>query len=137
MSSVTRNTRVAIGTVLLSAAVSSGSYSATMDDELTIDPTRPLSGYLDESATVDGSDESGGLFELFGAFNSYELSSVLIRSGDRIAVINNEQVRVGDEIGAAVVASIESDHVTLNIDGDITTVPLFEGSIKTLVKGEE
>ena len=121
--------------------IAGSTFAATMDDELRVDPTMPLSllatgGGGDE----EGDEASGGLFGLFGVgelFTSYELSSVLIRPQDRIAVINDERVRVGDKVGSAVVASIESDHVTLNVDGELQTLKLYENSIKTLVTGDD
>ena len=121
MSSVIRNTRAAPVVVLLCAGLASGVRGATPDDELLVDPTVPLGltfrGNVDDSAAGEE-----GLFGLFGAITSYELSSVLIRSGDRIAVINAQRVRVGDKVDSAVVASIEPDDVTLNVGGEILTL---------------
>jgi hypothetical protein len=126
--------------VLLTAAALAGpSLGATQNDELTVDPTVPLSVLYGNSATADGDDADGGsILDIFGnTFTTYELSSVLIRAEDRIAVINEERVRVGDKVGSAVVRSIEVDHVTLSVDGEIETLELYENSIKTLVKGDE
>lgn len=136
MSSVIRNTRVVFVLVLLSAGFACGAASATVEDELLVDPTRPLSSGSEEAGDT-AAENSASPLDVFNMFTRYELSSVLIRSGDRIAVINDERVRVGDEIGAAVVASIESDHVTLNVDGEIQTVQLYAESIKTPVKGDD
>jgi len=125
--------------IMSTAVAATGSaLGATQDDELPVDPTVPLSIVFGNSNATTDAGEGRGILDLFGnAFASYELSSVLIRAGDRIAVINEERVRVGDKVGAAVVASIEADHVTLNVDGEMQTLELYENSIKTLVKGDE
>ena len=103
------------------------------NDELLVDPTTPLNFVI----PTGGNDEPGALAMLGSMFTSYELSSVLIRAEDRIAVINGERVRIGDSIGAARVTAIEADHVTLNVNGKIETLQRYENSIKTLVKGDE
>jgi hypothetical protein len=110
-------------------------YGATLDDELRVDPTAPL----DFVAAANSESEESGILgiDLFGVFTSYELSSILIRAEDRIAVINETRVRVGDTVGSAIVASIEPDHVTLNVDGEIETLELYGNSIKTLVHGDD
>ena len=125
--------------IMSTAVAAAGSaLGATQDDQLLVDPTVPLSIVFGSSGATTDAGEGRGILDLFGnAFTSYELSSVLIRAGDRIAVINEERVRVGDKVGAAVVASIEADHVTLNVDGEMQTLELYENSIKTLVKGDE
>lgn len=131
------------GVALLTALMAGIALGAPQDDELVVDPTVPLEVAFSpgDAASISNAVDSGSIFDIFGgigeAFTSYELSSVLIRAQDRIAVINEERVRVGDKVGSAVVASIEADHVTLNVDGEIETVKLYENSIKTRVKGDE
>lgn len=115
---------------LLLALLAPHAIGATLDDDLLIDPTRPLD-YV-ESADMDSTGPS-----LPGVSPRYELSSVLIRAGDRIAVINDVRVREGDTVGAALVASIGADRVTLDIDGETETLELYRNSVKTLVKGDE
>lgn len=118
---------------LLAGAV----HAAEVNDELLVDPTQPLNLEMAIEAQGDNSGDGGGGFDLFGVFTSYELSSVLIRAGDRLAVVNGERVRVGDSVGAARITAIEADHVTLNVNGKIETLELYGDSIKTLVKGDE
>jgi hypothetical protein len=131
-----RGTNIRVLLVLAVLVATGGVLGATQDDELLVDPTMPLSLAFGASEATS-TDSEGGFFGLFSAFTSYELTSILIRAEDRIAVINEERVRVGDKIGSAVVASIETDHVTLNIDGEIESLELYENSIKTPVKGDE
>lgn len=121
--------------LLLPALAAHVAYGAAMDDELLVDPTAPLN--MSVSADIEAGGNGILDLDIFGAFTSYELSSVLIRAEDRIAVINDTRVRVGDTVGSATVASIEADHVTLNIDGEIETLQLYGNSIKTPVHGDD
>jgi hypothetical protein len=129
--------------VLMSAVVAGSALGATTDDQLRVDPTVPLGMVFSagDAESVANADDEGSIFDIFGgisgAFTSYELSSVLVRAEDRIAVINEERVRVGDKVGTAVVASIDVEQVTLNVDGETLTLKLYENSIKTPVKGDE
>lgn len=123
---------------LLPFVMASSVFAASQDDELLVDPTLPLSMAFNAGNAANIGDSDNSLLDLLsGAFTGYELSSILVRAEDRIAVINGERVRVGDKIGSAVVASIEADRVTLNVGGDIETLELYENSIKTPVKGDE
>lgn len=129
--------------ILLSMLAADYALGATQDDELLVDPTMPLNVQVagdssDENSGFDiegGVSAAGGLFS--GLFNSFELSSVLIRGDNRIAVINEQRVHEGDSIGNATVTSIEADRVTLNVDGETEILELYENSIKTLVKGDD
>lgn len=135
MCSVTPDTRAAVALVLLSATLSTAAASATMDDELSVDPTVPLARIYAGNTAAAGAEGDG--FNLAEIFSTYALSSVLIRAEDRVAVINGQRVRVGDRIGGAVVAAIETDQVTLNVDGEMRTLQLYENSIRTRAKGDE
>jgi hypothetical protein len=129
--------------VLMSIFTTGGVLGATQDDQLSVDPTIPLGMVFSaaDAESVANADDEGSIFDLFGgisgAFTTYELSFVLVRAEDRIAVINEERVRVGDKVGSAVVASIDVDQVTLNVDGEPLTLKVYENSIKTPVKGDE
>lgn len=139
-------TLVVLGFQVLSAAHTV--FGATQNDEVLVDPTLPLAVVMDASGEGEEGAEAGvaagfslgfpgagGL--LSGMFTSYELSSVLIRGDSRIAVINEQRVRVGDSVGNARVTAIEPDKVSLNVDGQIQTLELYGNSIKTLVKGDD
>jgi hypothetical protein len=129
--------------VLMLVFGAGSALGATQDDQLRVDPTMPLGMVFNagDAESVAGADGESGIFDIFGdisgAFTNYELSSVLVRAGDRIAVINEERVRVGDKVGSAVVASIDVDQVILDVDGEPLTLKLYESSIKTPVKGDE
>ena len=119
--------------VLACAASFAGStHAATQDDELLVDPTVPLNPAIVSDGGADPGE--GGILDLFDTLTSYELSSVLIRANDRLAVINGERVRVGDTVSGARVTAIEPDHVNLNVNGPIERVELYTDSIKTLSK---
>lgn len=119
----------------LMALVAGSAIAAETNDELLVDPTVPLS--ISMAITTQTDSANSGLLDLLGTFSSYELSSVLVRGEDRIAVINGQRVRVGDSVGAARVTAIEPGRATLNVNGKIETVELYGTSIKTLVKGDE
>lgn len=114
------------------ALFAGSTHAATQDDELLIDPTVPLNPAIVSDGSADSS--AGGILDMFGALTSYELSSVLIRANDRLAVINGERVRVGDSVTGARVLAIEPDHVNLNVNGTIERLELYTDSIKTLSK---
>lgn len=104
------------------------------DLEGLVDPTAPInvSIALEDVGSVESA--TGAILSLF---ESYTLNSVLIRSNDRIAVINNQRARVGDRIGAAIVTSIDADGVWLDVDGEPKALSLYGESVKTLITGEE
>lgn len=65
--------------------------------------------------------------------NSWELNAVLISSERRIAVINGQPFKLGDEVGGEKIVQVESNRVQLEgADGKIT---LF--LLDTIVKREE
>lgn len=102
-------------------------------DELLVDPTAPL------VMTTQALEEDGLSFlpsGLLAGAGGYALGSILIREEDRIAVINDQRVRVGESIGNARVTAIEPGGVTLNVDGQLQTLELYTSSIKTLIEGE-
>ncbi len=102
------------------------------DLEGLVDPTAPInmSIALEDVGSVGIGDAA------MPGFASYTLNSVLIRSADRIAVVNNQRVRVGDRVGAAIVNSIDAEGVLLDIDGELTPLSLFGEPVKTLITGD-
>jgi hypothetical protein len=109
--------------------------AATRDDVLLIDPTAPLVAVPAQEGAEAGA--GGGLFGgLLSGFGGYRVTSILIRAEDRIAVVNDQRVRVGDSLGNARVIAIEPGSVTLDIAGESRELQVHENSIKTLVKGD-
>lgn len=133
MSDLGKYRQLLIVLILLALLVVTYARAAALPEaELLVDPTAPLA-----PAKASGTD--GGLFPagLFDRFGSYKLSSILIREGDRVAVINARRLRVGESIDNARVTAIEPRRVTLNVDGEPHTLELYANSIKTLVKSED
>jgi hypothetical protein len=123
--------RVLIAAVLLPGLLSTVVRAASLDDELLVDPTAPL--FADAAPVTAG----GNLLPVLAGFVRYELSSILIREEDRVAVVNAQRVRVGDSIGSARVTAINPGSVTIRVDGEQQTLQLYRDSIKTLVKGDD
>ena len=94
-----------------------------------VDPTMPLnwspSGSDADAAAMDG--------QLLSGVVSYKLNSVLIRNNDRLAVVNDQRVRVGDRVGTARVAVIDNDGVIIEINGETRSLALFGEPVKVLV----
>lgn len=105
--------------------------AAAPNDEALFDPTTPLNYAVESEA-------SAGFFldGLPTPLSSYKLTSVLIRSGDRIAIINDQRVRVGDSIGEAKVISIDSNSATIDVDAETKVLQLYTNTVRTLVAGE-
>lgn len=123
--------RLVIAALLLPVLLATVARAASPDDELLVDPTAPL------FANTAGDNSSGDLLQAFAGFVRFELSSILIREDDRVAVVNAQRVRVGDSIGSALVTAIDPGSVTIRVDGEQQTLQLYRDSIKTLVKGDE
>lgn len=85
-----------------------------------VDPTAPLQ--VAPAGTAAAGQTGTG---------SFELSSILIRGDDRIAVINSSRVRVGDTLGLALVQQIEPDAVVLNVAGESRRIRLYGSSVRS------
>lgn len=114
---------------LLLAAGSPMVCHAAEDLTGLVDPTAPL--HMSAPASGDAAPAAGG--SLLSPGVSYQLNSVLIRSNDRLAVVNDQRVRVGDTVGTARVAAINNDGVILEINGETRSLALFGAPVKTLV----
>jgi hypothetical protein len=103
------------------------------DLEGLVDPTAPV--YLGVGLPgAPGDVVDGGIL---ARLDVYSLNSVLVKNNDRIAVVNNQRVRIGDRIGAATVMGIDGTGVTLDVDGETRVLGLYGEPVKTLVAGEE
>lgn len=97
-----------------------------------VDPTAPInvSIALEDVGSATNAEFMAPLPE------GYTLNSVLIRSSGRIAVVNDQRVRVGDRVGAAIVSSIDAAGVVLDINGETTVLSLYGEPVKTLILGD-
>lgn len=65
------------------------------------------------------------------ASHGWRLSSILIAPHRRLAVINGENVGVGDRVGGATVTAILPGAVQLRSAGRVVTITLIPTTIKT------
>jgi hypothetical protein len=117
--------QVAVVLLILASMLSS---AAPAIDDLAVDPTLPLFPPL--AMSVDGAAASAD------AAPSWELQSILIRGDDRIAVINGQHLRVGAKLESATVARIDSDRVTLSVNGARKVLVLYSNAVKTPIVGK-
>ena len=114
--------------VLLSSMLVALTCNAEMvGNEELLDPTAPLKRVSASSAL---SFLPGNMPERF------ELSSILIRSNVRVAVLNSQRVSEGDKLGSAEVLKIDKESVTLVVGGENKVIKLYEHSVKTLSENE-
>lgn len=109
---------------LLAAAQSSAEI---IDGEEFVDPTRPLlmsapRGNVDSSV-------SDMIRNVVPA--SYDVSFVRASSSSPIAVINDQRVTIGDQIGGATVVAIDRGGVTLSINDQERRISVFATNIKS------
>lgn len=82
------------------------------------DPTRP--SYL----------KSDGEARQESVRNEYRLNSILVGEHRKLAIINGQRVREGDQVGDARVSRINQSSVTLLIQGTTVTIALSAHDIK-------
>jgi len=83
------------------------------------DPTEPF-GFATE--VIDPKKQT--------ASRDFVLSAILISEDNRIAVINNSVVKIGDEVGGEKVRSIESNEVKLMSKNGLKTLRLIDEKMK-------
>lgn len=103
---------------------------AAADLDGLVDPTAPI------NVTVSLAEQAAAI-QLLPQLESYKLNSVLIRNGDRIAVVNGQRARIGDMVGAARVTRIDQNGVLLVVNGEVQTLALYGEPVKTPVAGGE
>ena len=123
------NTLIKASLLLAAVVIQPGIHAG---EEALNDPTAPLLKPWRESSRTGFSAAQLGQ-ELLGLFSTYTLTSILIRGDERIAVINDERLHIGDELGRVRVAAIESGSVVLEGDGDVRVLNLHDQSIKTRI----
>lgn len=96
-----------------------------IDGEELADPTRPF-----QFADVD---DDASILEMIRTVvpSSYDLSFVRAGGDTPIAVINQQQLTIGDVIGGAEVIAIDRGGVTLLINDEEQRVSLYGVSVKT------
>ena len=96
-----------------------------IDGEDLVDPTRPFqfTALNDDSSILD--------LTRTGVPASYALSFVRAGGDNPIAVINQQQLTIGDVIGGAEVIVIDRGGVTLRVDNEEQRISLYGVSVKS------
>ena len=112
-------------TLLISVLLASASMADVIDGEDLVDPTRPfqLAAVSDDTSIID-------LIRTVVP-SSYDLSFVRAGGDSPIAVINQQQVTIGDVIGGAEVIVIDRSGVTLKTNNEEQRISLYGVSVKT------
>ncbi len=87
------------------------------------DPTRPS-----DYAPLDVSEPASA------QANAYRVSAIRISSAGRVAIVNGNPVRSGDQLSGAIVRAIEADGVVLDIRRERIKIPLINFRVKTSPK---
>lgn len=106
-------------------AVLGTAHARGAGEEVVTDPTRPLNF---EAPSTDAAAD-GRPAPVFS--RRFEVSSILIRSDTRIAVINSQRVREGGTVDNARVVEIHPASVILEVNGQQGEVQLHQRSIKS------
>jgi hypothetical protein len=118
--------------LIVVALVTSVGSADVIDGEELLDPTRPF------QLSANSADDSLEL-DLFRTVvpGSYELS--FIRAGGELplAVINQQQLTIGDVIGGAEVIAIDRSGVTLRVNNEEQRISLYGVSVKSNVVSQE
>lgn len=103
-----------------------GVLTREFDGQTLRDPTQPPGASLPMQS--DGEIDQALLDAGAGAIRRYRVS--FIRAGGRepMAVINDESVTVGEEVGGARVVAISSGQVELDVNGETRTIRPWRGN---------
>lgn len=119
---------------LLTLALSplgSSAFAEMIDSEELKDPTRPSGAATlpQGSALASG---LAGLLDTSGLFSKdYSVSFIRAGGAEPVAMINQQLVSAGDKVGDAQVLAIDSDSVSLRIDGEVRKIMSFSSSVKS------
>ena len=114
--------------LLMSGMMAAAQLSAEIiDGEEFVDPTRPL------MMTASRGNVDSSVTEMIRNVvpASYDVSFVRASSTSPIAVINDQRVTIGDEIGGATVVAIDRNGVTLSINDQERRISVFTTNIKS------
>jgi hypothetical protein len=95
-----------------------------IDGEELVDPTMPFGARIGISAPPGNA----------GA--NYKVSFIRAGGNAPVAVINEQQVSVGDLVDGAQVTAIERDQVTLLVSNERVAIRLFQQNSKTAVNDQ-
>ena len=111
--------------LLVSVLLAGASMADVIDGEELVDPTRPF------QFTAVNDDAS--ILDLIRTVvpSSYDLSFVRAGGDHPIAVINQQQLTIGDVIGGAEVIVIDRGGVTLRVNNEEQRVSLYDVSVKS------
>lgn len=111
-------------------AIATFSNADVIDGENLVDPTRPF------FTNIDNASES--ILDMVRTVvpSSYELTFIRAGSSAPMAVINDQQVTIGDMIGGAIVMTIDRSSVTLLINDEEKQINLYGTNIKAPVTGQ-
>jgi hypothetical protein len=112
-------------TLLVSVLMATTSMADVIDGEELVDPTRPF-----QFAAVS---DDASIQDLIRTVipSSYDLSFVRAGGDNPIAVINQQQLTIGDVIGGAEVIVIDRGGVTLMVNNEEQRVSLYGVSVKS------
>jgi len=121
--------QLATALVMVIAAFSNADV---IDGENLVDPTRPF------FTNINSESDSDSILEMVRTVvpSSYELTFIRAGSSAPMAVINDQQVTIGDMIGGAVVMTIDRSSVTLLINDEEKQINLYGTNIKAPVAGQ-
>jgi len=109
-----------LGMILLS--VSHG--AEVLASELIKDPTAPLISFNQAQIALSGDEKQKK------QNTSLILQGVLVENGRKIAVINNQLVRIGEEIEGYIVTSIVDYSAQLSLEEETLSLSLVSENIK-------
>jgi hypothetical protein len=109
-------------------AAQAQSVTVTIDGEVLRDPMQPPWAILPSINAVDVAPQTGP------RLSSLRLSFVRAGGLNPVAVINDTQVTIGDEIEGAPIVDIRPGEVVLVIDGEEQVLSRFVQSVRTPVE---
>lgn len=115
--------------VLLTAANAGSLAADIIDGEELVDPTRPV---FKEPSMGVGQDNNAADMLNNVLPSGFDLSFIRTGGNSTMAVINNQQVKVGDSIGGAQVVAIERNSVTLSINDQERRINLYGTDVKAV-----
>ena len=112
-------------TLFVSVLLASTSMADVIDGETLVDPTRPI------QVTAANNDTLIVDLVRTDVPSNYDLSFVRAGGDHPIAVINQQQLTIGDVIGDAEVIVIDRGGVTLSVNDEEHRVSLYGVSVKS------